>query len=173
MAVPHERWYGVLAKTNVELPLSQRRLVGGGGLYTTVGDLSNFLLAHMNEGAFGNYQLLQPETVALMHSKVSEDSGDFMGIGSGYGWSLYQEEPRQMWDMTLQPRGYQGHGGRYWGYSAGMYMVQEADGAYGYVLLMNTSTTESWDDPWYFSIQANIQDLILQEAYRIHQEPDS
>jgi CubicO group peptidase (beta-lactamase class C family) len=173
MAVPHERWYGVLAKTNVELPLSQRRLVGGGGLYTTVGDLSNFLLAHMNEGTFGTYQLLQPETVALMHSKVSQDSSDFMGIGSGYGWSLYQEEPRQVWDMTLQPRGYQGHGGRYWGYSAGMYMVEETDGAYGYALLMNTSTVESSDDPWYFSIQANIQDLILQEAYRMYQEPDS
>jgi CubicO group peptidase (beta-lactamase class C family) len=173
MAIPYERWYGVLAKTNVELPLSQRRLIGGGGLYTTVGDLSNFLLAHMNRGAFDNYQLLRPETVALMHSKVSQDSSDFLGIGSGYGWSLYQEEPWQVWDLTLQPRGYQGHGGRYWGYAAGMYMVQETDGAYGYVLLMNTSTTESWDNPWYFSIQANIQDLILQEAHRMSQEPDS
>jgi hypothetical protein len=75
--------------------------------------------------------------------------------------------------MTLQPRGYQGHGGRYWGYSAGMYMVEETDGAYGYVLLINTSTAESTDFPWYFSIQANIQDSILQEAYRRYHEADS
>jgi CubicO group peptidase (beta-lactamase class C family) len=78
MAIPYERWYGVLAKTNVELTLTQRRMVGGGGLYSTVGDPSNFLLAHMNQGAFKGYQLLQPETVTLMQSLISQTGGDFM-----------------------------------------------------------------------------------------------
>jgi hypothetical protein len=75
-----------------------------------------------------------------------------------------------MWDITYQPRGYQGHSGRYWGYNVSMCMVDEKDGAYGYILLMNHSMVESMDQPMYFSIQANIQDLILGEAYQMYQD---
>jgi hypothetical protein len=50
-----------------------------------------------------------------------------------------------------------------------MYMVDDADGAYGYILLMNHSMVDSMDLPWVFSIQMNIQDLILGEAYRMYQ----
>jgi CubicO group peptidase (beta-lactamase class C family) len=170
MAAPHERWYGVLAKTNVQLPLSQRRIVGGGGLYSTAGDLANYLIVHMNQGRFGEVQLLQPETVALMHQSMSETYGDFLQVGYGYGWSLYQHEPRQMWDIIFRPRGFQGHGGRTWGYSSAMYMVDEKDGAYGYILLMNHSMVESMDQPMYFSVQFNIQDILLGEAYQLYQE---
>jgi CubicO group peptidase (beta-lactamase class C family) len=169
MAIPYERWYGVLAKTNVQLPLSQRRGVGGGGLYTTAANLSNFLIAHMNQGKSGDFQLLQADTVAMMHNRVSGTSGDFMQVGYGYGWGLFQEAPRQMWDITYQPRGFQGHGGRFWGYSSAMYMVEEEQGAYGFVLLINNSMAESLDTPWAFAIQLNLQDFILQEAYRIYQ----
>jgi len=92
-----------------------------------------------------------------------------MQIGYGYGWGIYQKEPRQMWDITFHPRGYQGHGGRTWGYNSAMYMVEENQGAYGYILLMNHSMVESMDYPWAFSIQFNIQDSILGEAYRVYQ----
>lgn len=169
MAIPYERWYGVLAKTNVELPLYQRRRIGGGGLYSTIADLSNFLIAHMNQGKFHGFQLLQPETVELMHSTVSQSNADFMGVGYGYGWGLFQEEPRKMWDITFQPRGMGGHGGQDWGYSSAMYMVEVEGDSYGYVLLMNTSTVESSDDSWAFSIKINIQDLILEEAHQLYE----
>jgi hypothetical protein len=75
-----------------------------------------------------------------------------------------------MWDITFQPRGYKGHGGRYWGYAGTMFMVEEEQGAYGYVLLVNTSMVGKFDWPWVFAIQANIQDLILGEAYRVYQD---
>jgi hypothetical protein len=68
-----------------------------------------------------------------------------------------------------EPRGFQGHGGRFWGYSSAMYMVEEEQGAYGFVLLINNSMAESLDTPWAFAIQLNLQDFILQEAYRIYQ----
>jgi hypothetical protein len=74
-----------------------------------------------------------------------------------------------MWDITFHPRGFQGHGGRTWGYSSAMYMVDDADGAYGYILLMNHSMVESMDQPWVFSIQMNIQDIILGEAHQHYQ----
>lgn len=169
MAVPHERFYGVLAKTNVQLPLSQRRRIGGGGLYSTVGDLANFLLAHMNRGMFEGHQLLQPETVALMHRGMRSSGGDFLQQGYGYGWGIFQEGPLQMWDITFQPRGYQGHGGGYFGYSGAMFMVEEEQGAYGYILLINTNDVADGDWPWTFAITVNIQDLILGEAYRMYQ----
>lgn len=51
-----------------------------------------------------------------------------------------------------------------------MYMVDDNDGSYGYVLLMNHSMVASMDDSWFFSILLNIQDLILGEAYRRYQE---
>jgi hypothetical protein len=38
--VPYERMYGVLAQTNVETSLSDRRRIGGGGMRTTVPDLT-------------------------------------------------------------------------------------------------------------------------------------
>ena len=169
MATPYERWYGVLAKTNVELPLSQRRRVGGGGIYTSVTDLAKYLLMHMNEGRINDIQLLKTETVAKMHQSTIEATGDFMQTGYGYGWGRFQVSPRQMWDITYQPRGYQGHGGRYWGYSSAMYMVDTQQDAYGYALLMNISMVENMDYPWVFAIQNNIQDLILQQAYALSQ----
>ena len=168
VAVPYERFYGVLTKTNLEIPLTQRRLIGGGGLYSTVPDLANFLIAHMNQGAFDGQQILQPDTIALMHRPIRTSGGDFMQIGYGYGWGSYRNEPVQMWDLTFQPRGYQGHGGRYFGYSGAMGMVKEGDGAYGFVLLTNTSIVAKWDTPWVFVTQNNIQNLILGEAYRIY-----
>ena len=63
------------------------------------------------------------------------------------------------------------HGGRTRGYASAMYMVEEKDGAYGYVLLINISLVESMDMLWAFAIQYNIQDLILQEAHRRYQTP--
>ena len=51
-----------------------------------------------------------------------------------------------------------------------MYMVEDDHGAYGYVLLMNHSMVESLDLPWFFAIQADIQDLLLNETYRTYVE---
>jgi CubicO group peptidase (beta-lactamase class C family) len=169
MAVPYERYYGVLTKTNLQLPLSQRRRIGGGGLYSTVADLANFLLAHMNQGEFEGHQLLQPDAVALMHEPIRSSGGDFLQRGYGYGWGTFEDEPYQLWDITLQPRGYQGHGGGYYGYGGAMFMVEEEKGAYGYVLLTNTNDVAEADWPWSFAVQINLQDLILGEAYRIYQ----
>jgi hypothetical protein len=93
-----------------------------------------------------------------------------MQIGYGYGWGMYKKEPHQMWDITFQPRGYQGHGGSYWGYNSAMFMVEEEQGAYGVVLLTNTGHIGKSDHPWHFATRLNIQDLILDEAYRMYQD---
>ena len=92
-----------------------------------------------------------------------------MQRGYGYGWAIFAEEPQQMGGITFQPRGHQGHGGGYYGYAGAMFMVEEEQGAYGYVLLMNTNDVAEEDWPWTFAIQVNVQDLILGEAYQMYQ----
>ena len=164
-AVPHERMYGVLAQTNVEIPLSDRRRLGGGGMRTTVPDLAQFLIAHMSGGQSGDFQLLQPETVALMHSQAVRGGGDFMMAGTGMGWSLFTDEPREMWGEMMDLRGMQGHGGADYGYRASMFMVEGDDGAYGYVMLADVSLlSEELDFAWFLAIDKGIEALLLQEG---------
>jgi CubicO group peptidase (beta-lactamase class C family) len=164
-AVPFERMYGVLMQTNVEIPQSDRRRLGGGGMRTTVPDLAQFLIAHMNAGQSDGFQLLKPETVALMHSPVVRGGGDFMMSGSGMGWSVFTEEPREMWGKMIDLHGMQGHGGADYGYRASMFMVEGDGGAYGYVMLADVSLlSEELDFAWFLAIDKGIEALLLQEG---------
>jgi len=89
-------------------PYWRLRCYPAGGLYTTVNDLSHFLIAHMNDGIYQNTRILEKETVDLMHSiqpdnairyglawmEIPIDSnnnamghgGDLMGVDT---WMLY------------------------------------------------------------------------------------
>jgi CubicO group peptidase (beta-lactamase class C family) len=55
-----------------------------GGLYSTVEDLSHFLIAHMNQGVYKNRSILEPDTVSLMHT-IDPDNE----IGYGLAWMRY------------------------------------------------------------------------------------
>ena len=78
-AVPHD-----LKDDEVfELPVYTFNNFGAGGLRSTVGDLSNFLIAHMNEGSYKGSQILQPETVDLMQTS------QFTFVNQGLGWQLF------------------------------------------------------------------------------------
>ncbi len=60
-----------------------------GGLRTTVLDLSNYFMAHINQGKYKNYQLLNYSTVELMHSIQYPNSSSKFYIGDiqhGLGW---------------------------------------------------------------------------------------
>ena len=52
-----------------------------GGLYTSVDDLSHFLIAHMNDGVYQDMRILEKETVDLMH-RIQPDNN----IGYGLAW---------------------------------------------------------------------------------------
>jgi CubicO group peptidase (beta-lactamase class C family) len=164
-AVPHERLYGVLAQTNSEGPQWDRRRIGGGGLRSTVPDIAQFLIAHMNDGQSNGYQLLLPETVALMHRQVVHGGGDFMMAGTGMGWSHYTDKPREMWVKMIDLRGMQGHGGAEYGYRASMFFVKDTKGSYGYIMMANVSLlSEELDFAWYLAIDKGIEALLLEEG---------
>jgi CubicO group peptidase (beta-lactamase class C family) len=86
------------------------RCYPAGGLYSTISDLSHFLIAHMNDGIYNGTGILQKETVELMHEiqpgnqieyglawmhefpinglSVSGHSGGYPGVNT---WMLYNE----------------------------------------------------------------------------------
>lgn len=65
-------------------PYWKIRCYPAGGLYTTINDLSHFLIAHMNDGSYKNTQILEKETVDLMHTIQSDNS-----IHYGLAWMQF------------------------------------------------------------------------------------
>jgi CubicO group peptidase (beta-lactamase class C family) len=158
-AIPHERVFGVLSKTNVELPLYDSNRIGGGGMRSTVPDLAQFLIAHMNQGQINGFQLLKPETVELMHEPTVSFPPQSLWVGYGLGWI-------HLSNVTYQYHyfhGAQGHGGANWGFSCHMWFVEKTEGAYG-ILLMTNMYTNIKSDSIYDSAIDIIRVVLLQEA---------
>jgi CubicO group peptidase (beta-lactamase class C family) len=65
------------------------RFYPAGGLYSTVSDLSHFLIAHMNEGVYNGTRILKKETVELMHEMQPGNN-----IGYGLAWMHTAISPR-------------------------------------------------------------------------------
>jgi CubicO group peptidase (beta-lactamase class C family) len=105
-------------------------LVGNGGVRTSVPDLSKFMIAHMNGGRAPNgFQLLQPETVEMMHEIAVPHEGSINLIpmvGYGLGWTIAED-------------GIQGHIGGASGYEAEMLYTESSQGNYGIIFLRNWS----------------------------------
>lgn len=169
-ATPNERVYGVLWKANLEAPIYGRGRAGGGGFYTTVPDLAQFLIAHMNQGQLGDVQLLEPETVALMHEARVETSADVGMEAAGYGWTHYREAPWDFWGTDFQFYGAEGHGGGDIGYRARMYSVEKEEGGFGVIVLTNTANFFKYDSLWYFSTYLQLENLLLDEGQRLWAE---
>ena len=54
-----------------------------GSVSTTARDMANFMIAHLQDGKFGDKQILRPETAKLMHSRTfgSDDRLNGMALG--------------------------------------------------------------------------------------------
>ncbi|MDD5368848.1 MAG: serine hydrolase [Anaerolineaceae bacterium] len=51
---------------------------------TTAQDMSNFIIAHLQDGRFENNQLLKPETLQLMHSRLFSNDERLDGLAYGF-----------------------------------------------------------------------------------------
>ncbi|MDH5375535.1 MAG: beta-lactamase family protein [Candidatus Bathyarchaeota archaeon] len=159
-AIPRERVFGVLAKTNIELPLYDRNRIGGGGVRSTVPDLAQFLVAHMNHGQINGFQLLKPETVELMHKSTVSFPPQSLTVGYGLGWM-------HLSNVTYEHHyfhGAQGHGGETWGFRCHMWFVEQEEGAYGVILMTNINTNFKLDSIYTQAMSLKLQDVLLQEA---------
>jgi CubicO group peptidase (beta-lactamase class C family) len=166
-AAPTERVYGVLSKANLEAPIYGAARVGGGGLYSTVPDLAQFVIAHLNQGQVGDVQLLDPKTVAEMHKARVSSTADLGMEAYGYGWTRYQQAPWQFWGTLFQFYGAGGHGGGDIGYRTRIYAVDKGEGGFGVIVLTNTQNWFKPDTLWYFGIYLQLETLLMEEAQRL------
>ena len=100
--------YTRISENNIELSVWD----GNGYLMrTTAEDMAKFMLAHINDGNYDNFQLLQPETIKMMREKVSKGRNILNPkselTDSGYGLGLIH-----------YPHGWLGHGGSTVGYQS-------------------------------------------------------
>lgn len=88
-----------------------------GGLYSTVSDLSHFLIAHANEGVWNNVRILNKETIDEMHTIQPPGNYNPM-IAAHYGLAwLFKIDPL-IFNITLM-----GHYGLNIGVSGIMYCI--------------------------------------------------
>jgi CubicO group peptidase (beta-lactamase class C family) len=134
-------------------------LVGNGGVRTSVLDLSKFMIAHMDGGRAPNgVQLLQPETVDMMHAIAAPVEGSINNIpmrGYGYGW-------------TIAEGGIEGHIGGASGYEAEMLYRETDQGNYGIIFLRNWSW-ELADDyengyEYWKNYHVGVRDILMEAA---------
>ncbi|MBV8500449.1 MAG: serine hydrolase [Paucibacter sp.] len=59
-----------------------------GSLSATGADMGHFMIAFLQQGKYGENQILKPETVQLMHTKLTKPLPDLLGIGLGF----YQQD---------------------------------------------------------------------------------
>lgn len=55
-----------------------------GALSSTAADMAKFMIAHLNEGAYGEVRILERETARLMHSRVFSPHPNLNGSGLGF-----------------------------------------------------------------------------------------
>jgi methyl acetate hydrolase len=73
LAKIHARTPDGLVSTDTEIPQEPEFEMGGGGLYSTVGDYLKFAQAILNGGALNGVRALKPETVELMSKNAMGD----------------------------------------------------------------------------------------------------
>jgi methyl acetate hydrolase len=73
LAKIHVRTPDGLVSTDTEIPQDPEFHMGGGGLYSTVGDYLRFARMILHGGTFNGTRVLQPETVAMMSLNAMGD----------------------------------------------------------------------------------------------------
>jgi len=103
-------------RTYEKLPHYQLLHYPIGGLMTTIDDLSNYLIAHMNHGIYNGTRILQNETVTLMHT-IQPPGNIYENFRYGLGWMIVEK--------PLRKNIYIGHSGDIPGTHTRMYIDQQ------------------------------------------------
>jgi methyl acetate hydrolase len=109
LATIHARTPDGLIPTDIEAPQNPEFYMGGGGLYSTVGDYLKFAQMMLHGGTFNGAQVLRPETVATMSRNAIGDlvcnamktaipaSSNDVDFVAGMKWGLtFLINPKQM-----------------------------------------------------------------------------
>jgi CubicO group peptidase (beta-lactamase class C family) len=86
-----------------------------GSVSTTALNMCNFMIAHLQDGKFGDKQILKPETVKLMHSRIFGTDDRLDGMAHGF-----YEESRNGHRII-------GHGGDTEYFHSDLHLIQDAN----------------------------------------------
>jgi CubicO group peptidase (beta-lactamase class C family) len=167
-AIPYLRLFGVLSKTNAELPLYDK-VVGAGGIRSTVPDLARFMIANLNSGQINGTQLVKPETVSLLHNQVVSSTAVTNMISTGLGFDKLREGPGQYWGHQYNMHGALGHQGGDFGCNNEWWFVDKEQGGYGVIMLTNVNTYKH-DEALVFATYYKILTLLMDEAADRYQQ---
>jgi CubicO group peptidase (beta-lactamase class C family) len=93
VAVGHQSWFGVPVPVP-DLPVASASLPSG-QLISSVEDMCHYLIANLNEGRYGNTQILSPAGIAELHRPVVE-ARTLDNSNGWYGMGWFIEEQEQM-----------------------------------------------------------------------------
>jgi CubicO group peptidase (beta-lactamase class C family) len=140
-----------------------------GGLFTTVSDLSHFLIAHMNGGVYKDTRILSEISVEEMHS--IQPPGNKFGFYFGLGWLIMS---RSLWigfqypvfNVVYFPKSiYSGHGGDI-SYGLHTRMNMKLSGDIGVIFFINTHRTHR--SGW--NCAELLNELLFSEAQKFEDE---
>jgi CubicO group peptidase (beta-lactamase class C family) len=168
VAIPYDRAYGVLARSDLALPVEDVATLGGGGMLSTVPDLAQFVISQLNPSR-GEGGILTAETLVLMQRRavsVPKGQGDLNQAGYGLGLGHLNATPWNCWGHLYNMHGAIGHGGSWFGYGGQMWFVPKGSGGYGIVLLVNTDADFEGEasDLWIFAGTYKMQVLLMEAA---------
>ena len=85
-----------------------------GGIKSSAADMARFMIAHLQDGAYGAVRILEPETTRLMQTRTFAQDPRLLGWAHGFG-EVRAENPRVI-----------GHGGVTNNFFTQMYLIPEA-----------------------------------------------
>ncbi|WP_455140473.1 serine hydrolase domain-containing protein [Candidatus Hodarchaeum mangrovi] len=129
---------------NHHIPIFNLDERGAGALRSTTTDLANFLIAHMNNGIYGDNRILSENLINLMHNESQVFYGNKIYDSYGFGWMNEKI-------ITVEVDGkdvthfLQGHGGRVFGFNSLMLFNQDIN--IGVIVFVNQGNNFYEDDP--------------------------
>lgn len=148
LAVGHQSWFGVpIAAPDLPVPSGS---LAAGQLISTAEDMGRYLIMHLNEGRYGETQLLSPAGIAELH-RPAVDASSF-GVTEQYGMGWYSEgqgQTRIVWHSGMVPDFY-------------TYMALLPEQKQGVILLINTD---------HFTMQLTLTEVGAGVATRLAGHP--
>ena len=137
--------YICLAKFYIPIPQYDMPIFNpAGGIRTNVQDLSHFLIAHMNNGEYNEVQILDKETVELIHTVQYPNNSGLYGLG----W----------FKLSIAGESYDLHPGGTYGFSS--FMISRNSDNVGVICFFNQCTTPYMKSNLVLSIEVKISYLI-------------
>jgi CubicO group peptidase (beta-lactamase class C family) len=152
-----------------------------GNLRISAGELAKIMLMLMNEGRYGNQQILKPETVATMFSRQwtgdgingTGDSDNFHGLYHAWGLGNQQftdtslvKDGRASGDRLVEGGGFKGVGHLGWSWGLNALFVFDRETKDGMIYVSSGVGADPDLHPGRFSSEARFQEQITDALYR-------